>query len=58
MIFLKALSIKDARSQGGGGCPVRIFCGQGGGGVLQMRTFACNFWRKKTLDFSKFMVHP
>jgi len=29
--YAKGPSIKDVRSQGGGGCPVRTFCGQGGG---------------------------
>jgi len=30
----KELSIKDIRNQGERGCPVRTFCGQGGGVAL------------------------
>jgi len=37
-------------------CPVRTFCGQGRGGVLQMRTSA--FWEQKNSDFFKFIVSP
>jgi len=43
------------RTQSGGVCPVRTFCGQRGG-ILQMRTSA--LFDAKTPDFLKFIVCP
>jgi len=50
----KGLSIKDFRSQGF--FPVRTFFGQGGSGILQMRT--PHFLVQKRSNFSKFLVCP
>jgi len=47
---------KDVCSQGDGGCPVRTFCRQGGGGLqMQMSTL---FLSKILWNFSKFMMCP
>jgi len=43
------MSIKDVRSQGVRGCPVRTFFGQG----VYLRYDVRTFWCKKTSDFSK-----
>jgi len=40
LLLFKVLSIKDVRSQGGGDCPVRVFCGKGKEGILQMQASA------------------
>jgi len=48
--FLQKMpSIKDVRSEGG-----FVQCGQGGSSDADVRTL----WRKKTSDFSKFMMCP
>jgi len=50
----KRLSIKDVRSQEGGGCPVRAFCGQEGEGVLQMLMSA--LFGAKNIGFFEILV--
>jgi len=49
-VELKNFVHKSVRSQVGGICPVKTFCGQGRGEVLQMRT-SRTFWRKKLQFF-------
>jgi len=46
-------AIKDVRSQGGRVCPVRTFCGRGGG---FFRWGCPHFLVQKTSEFLKFMV--
>jgi len=45
-------SIKDIRSQGEGGCPVRTFCGQGDSSDVDVRTV----WRKNNGFFEIYDV--